>query len=92
MLAFGAEPCVPMALIDYRKLCPRSGHVLTREERVALGSAVARGAPTIRCESCGRDVELVVHPGTGRSYVYPMHVKACASSSLYSRPRTLNPK
>lgn len=70
-----------MALIDYRKLCPRSGHVLTREERDALGSAtaVARRAPTIRCEGCGRDVELVVHPGTGRSYIYPMHVKACAA-------------
>ena len=24
-----------MALIDYRKLCPRSGHVLTRDERNA---------------------------------------------------------
>lgn len=70
-----------MALIDYRKLCPRSGHVLTREERDALGSAtaVARRSPTIRCESCGRDVELVVHPGTGRSYIYPMHVKVCAA-------------
>ena len=70
----------PMALLDYRKLCSRSGHVLTREERDALGSAVARRAPTIRCESCGRDVELVVNPTTGRSYVYPMHVKACAST------------
>ena len=69
-----------MALIDYRKLCPRSGHVLTREERDALGSDVTRRAPTIHCESCGRDVELVVHPATGRSYVYPMHLKACAST------------
>ncbi|MET0203845.1 MAG: hypothetical protein ABW071_07870 [Casimicrobiaceae bacterium] len=70
-----------MALIDYRKLCPRSGHVLTREERDALGSmaVVARRSPTIRCEACGRDVELVVHPGTGRSYIYPMHVKVCAA-------------
>ena len=69
-----------MALLDYRKLCSRSGHVLTREERDALGSTVARRAPTIRCESCGRNVELVVNPTTGRSYVYPMHVKACAST------------
>jgi len=70
-----------MALTDYRKLCPRSGHVLTREERDALGSAVARRAPTIRCEGCGRDVALVVHPASERSYVYPMHVKACASTN-----------
>jgi hypothetical protein len=69
-----------MALIDYRKLCPRSGHVLTREERAALGGAAASGrrAPTVRCEGCGREVELVVHPGTGRSLLYPMHVKAGA--------------
>jgi hypothetical protein len=83
-----------MALIDYQKLCPRSGHVLSREERDALGSAtvVARRAPTIRCETCGRDVELVVHPGTGRSYIYPMHVKACASAcpnpTAAHQPRT----
>ena len=83
-----------MALIDYRKLCPRSGHVLTREERDAFGSAtaVARRAPTIRCESCGRDVELVVHPGTGRSYIYPMHIRACASAcptpTAAPQPRT----
>ena len=51
-----------------------------REERDALGSHVTRRAPTIHCESCGRDVELVVHPATGRSYVYPMHVKARAST------------
>ena len=69
-----------MALIDYRKLCPRSGHVLTREERGAVGGDVTRHAPTIHCESCGRDVELVVHPTTGCSWVYPMHVKACAST------------
>jgi|KBSMisStaDraftv2_1062788.scaffolds.fasta_scaffold15587_3 hypothetical protein len=67
-----------MALIDYRKLCPRSGHVLTRDEREALGVAggPVRAAPTVRCEACGRDVALVVHPGTGRSLIYPMHVKS----------------
>ena len=63
-------------------LPPEEGALVeTREERDALGSAVARRAPTIRCESCGRDVELVVNPTTGRSYVYPMHVKVCASTS-----------
>jgi hypothetical protein len=68
-----------MALIDYRKLCPRSGHVLTRDERNALGVGVgpSRAAPRVRCETCGRDVDLVVHPGTGRSLLYPMHVKTC---------------
>jgi len=65
-----------MARIDYRKLCPRSGHVLTRAERSVLGRDAGRRAPTIRCEICGRDVELVTHLLTGRSYVYPMHVKA----------------
>ena len=67
-----------MSLIDYRKLCPRSGHVLTRDERNALGvvGGPGRTVQKIRCESCGRDVELVVHPGTGRSLIYPMHVKA----------------
>ena len=91
MLAFARNPAsqssalaraaLPRAINhNYRKLCPRSGHVLTREERDALGSDVARRGPTIRCESCGREVELVVHPATGRSYVYPMHVKACAST------------
>jgi len=72
-----------MALIDYRKLCPRSGHVLTRDERNALGVAggPGRAAPRVRCEDCGRDVELVVHPGTGRSFLYPMHVKACTPAA-----------
>ena len=71
-----------MSLIDYRKLCPRSGHVLTRDERDALGVAggPGRAALRVRCEGCGRDVELVVHPGTGRSFIYPMHVKACTTA------------
>lgn len=83
-----------MALIDYRKLCPRSGHVLTRDEREALGVAggPGRAAPTMRCEACGRDVALVVHPGTGRSLIYPMHVKAsfldCPDTPRARTPRT----
>ncbi len=83
-----------MALIDYRKLCPRSGHVLTRDERDALGVAggPVRAAPTMRCEACGRDVTLVVHPGTGRSLIYPMHVKAifldCPDASSGRASRT----
>jgi len=83
-----------MALIDYRKLCPSSGHVLTRDEREALGVAggPGRAAPTMRCEACGRDVTLVVHPGTGRSLIYPMHVKPifldCKDASPARAPRT----
>jgi hypothetical protein len=67
-----------MALIDYTKLCPRSGHVLTRDEREALAPApVARGKspPAIRCEACGQCVTLVLHPGTGRSLIFPMHLR-----------------
>ncbi len=83
-----------MSLIDYRKLCPRSGHVLTRDEREALGfgGGPVRAATKIRCESCGRDIELVVHPGTGRSLIYSMHVKAADLPCAAARPsRTRTP-
>lgn len=82
-----------MALLDYRKLCPRSGHVLTREERDPLGtvSLTRRPLPTVRCESCGRSVELVVHPGTGRSLIYPMHVKDCTLDCAVGTGRPPSP-
>lgn len=67
-----------MALIDYTKLCPRSGHVLTRDEREALApTPITHGKPLprIRCDGCGTCVELVLHPGTGRSLIFPMHVR-----------------
>ena len=67
-----------MALIDYTKLCPRSGHVLSREERDAIAPGpMARGKtpPAIRCEACGQCVRLVLHPGTGRSLIFPMHLR-----------------
>ena len=30
---------------------------------------------SIRCDGCGTCVELVLHPGTGRSLIFPMHVR-----------------
>jgi hypothetical protein len=77
-----------MALIDYRKLCPRSGHVLTREERDTLPATVGtRRVPIIRCEGCGRDVTLILHPGTGRSLIYPMHVRCEGPDARAGRPQ-----
>jgi hypothetical protein len=66
-----------MALLDYRKLCPKSGHVLTYEEHGALRatSRAAGKSRTIQCESCGRTLEVCLDPGTGRSLIYPMHLK-----------------
>ena len=66
-----------MALMDYQKLCPRSGHFLTRDECEAVRSrARAAGEPlAIKCESCGRTVEVCLDPGKGRKLIYPMHVK-----------------
>ena len=78
-----------MALIDYTKLCPRSGHVLTRDERDTLAPApVMRGKPLprIRCDGCGACVELVLHPGTGRSLLFPMHVRSPAQSCTSQQP------
>ena len=67
-----------MALMDYRKLCPKSGHVLSVEEREALRAAghASGSARTVRCESCGRTVEVCRDPGTGRSLIYSMHLRA----------------
>lgn len=65
-----------MALLDYRRLCPKSGHALGEEERALLraqrGSA---GRPAeVRCAACGRMVTTQPDPGTRRFQVYPMHV------------------
>ena len=69
-----------MALLDYRKLCAKSGRVLTSdEERAARAGERATGeAWTLRCETCGRTLEVCVDPGTGRSLIYPMHLKNAA--------------
>lgn len=73
-----------MALMDYRRLCPKSGHVLTSEEREALRTRQrATGeALAIRCQTCGRTVEVCSDPGTGRSLIYPMHVRDVAALRL----------
>ena len=58
-----------MALRDYQKLCPRSGRALSGAERDALAAGGrANGRPrSIRCDACGRMVEVCPDPGTGRS-------------------------
>ncbi len=80
-----------MALMDYQKLCPKSGHALTRDEQEALRArerATGR-TRTIRCETCGRTLEVCLDPGTGRSLVYPMHLRSECRGSLDQgdRPR-----
>lgn len=66
-----------MALLDYQKLCPRSGHFLTSDERDAVRARErAPGeALTIKCETCGRTVEVCLDSGKGRKLIYPMHVR-----------------
>ncbi len=71
-----------MALRDYQKLCPRSGRALTDDERKSLagGGRAAGAARSIRCEACGRVVEVCPDPGTGRSLLYSMHLRAEAAA------------
>jgi len=67
-----------MALTDYRRLCPNSGHALSGAEREAL-IAAGGGASRARlalCDACGRLVEVCLDPGTGRSFLYSMHLRA----------------
>jgi hypothetical protein len=66
-----------MGTIEYRKLCPKSGHLLSGEEREVLR---ARESTTGRllelpCAACGRVVKVRAHPGTGLFLLYPMHMK-----------------
>jgi len=70
-----------MALMDYRKLCPRSGRVLTSEERDMLRAqdSGAGQARAIRCECCGRLVDVCPDPGTGRALIYSMHLRSDVS-------------
>lgn len=63
--------------IEYRKLCPKSGHLLTREDREELR---AREASTGRlrelpCAVCGRVVKVRAHPGTHLFLLFPLHMK-----------------
>ena len=78
-----------MALMDYQKLCPKSGRPLTRDEQEALRAKEGTTARTrtIQCESCGRTLELCLDPGTGRSLVYPMHLRSGVETRLDQRDR-----
>ena len=66
-----------MALLDYRKLCPKSGHALSEDERERLRARIgtAGGTGEVRCADCGRTVTAQPDPGTRRFLVYPMHVR-----------------
>ncbi len=79
-----------MALMDYQKLCPKSGHALTRDEQDALRAKerTTSRTRTIRCESCGRTLEVCLDPGTGQSLVYPMHLRNAAEARLDQRGRS----
>jgi hypothetical protein len=66
-----------MPLLDYRSLCPKSGHVLSEDERgLTGGDECASGrARDIRCGVCGRTVKAQPDPGTRQFLVYPMHAR-----------------
>jgi hypothetical protein len=66
-----------MGRIEYRKLCQKSGHLLSREERELLReSEDATGRlRELQCAACGRVVKVRSHPGTGLFLLYPLHMK-----------------
>ena len=67
-----------MSLLPYRNLCPKSGHILSADERQAL-HARASGAGSsleIRCRICGQTVKACSDPGTGKFLVYAMHLRS----------------
>lgn len=76
--------------MDYKKLCPKSGHVLTSDERDALRARErATGeALAVRCEACGRVIEVCMDPGTKRSLIYPMHLRDVADLDLNNGKRS----
>jgi hypothetical protein len=65
-----------VALLDYRNLCPKSGHLLSGEERELLRAreTVTGRAGEFRCGACGRTVKACPDPGTRRFLVHPMHI------------------
>jgi hypothetical protein len=70
-----------MALMDYyQKLCPKSGHALSPEEREVLRVHENAGGKsrTARCDACGRMIEVHPDPGTGRSLIFSMHLRSCS--------------
>ena len=66
-----------MGKIEYRKLCPKSGHLLNREEREVLRAAESTTGRLreLQCAVCGRVVKVRSHPGTGLFLLYPLHMK-----------------
>jgi hypothetical protein len=66
-----------MGKIEYRKLCPKSGHLLSREEREALRATESTTGRLreLACTACGRVVKVRSHPGTGLFLLYPLHMK-----------------
>ena len=71
-----------MALTDYRKLCPKSGRALSGAERAALiaGGGAAGRARYMRCDGCGRTVEVCLDPGSGRAFLFSMHLREPAGA------------
>jgi YD repeat-containing protein len=69
-----------MALVDYQKLCPKSGHVLSHDARDALRARRAAGTEVlaVECDACGRLIEVCAGPGQARSLIYRMHVRDIA--------------
>ena len=79
-----------MALMDYQKLCPKSGHVLTPGEQEALRVKDGTTSRTrSRCRTCGRTLKVCLYPGTGRPLLYPMHLPRSTEARLdqMDRPR-----
>ena len=77
-----------MALMDYyQKLCPRSGHALSREEREALRVNESAGGKsrTARCDACGRMVDVHLDPGTGSWLIFSMHLRVCSEQARQAK-------
>jgi hypothetical protein len=66
-----------MGKIEYRKLCPKSGHLLSREEREELRASESTTGRLreLQCAVCGRVVKIRAHRGTGMFLLYPLHMK-----------------
>jgi hypothetical protein len=79
-----------MALMDYyQKLCPKSGHALSPDEREALRVHEREGGKSrsLRCDACGRIVDVCPDPGTGRSLVFSMHLRNYCSQQPQKQQR-----
>jgi hypothetical protein len=65
-----------MPLLDYRSLCPKSGHVLSDDVRqIVSGDECAARSRDVRCDACGRTVKAQPDPGTRQFLVYSMHAR-----------------